>query len=243
LAVVAFAVTTMLLAPYALLTSGAATTAATGTGNGPAASAAGSGTPSTQLGATQLVAESDPATPATPAELARHAAAVRHNEALVRAQRALHARMMHHAWAVQHNEQFVADLHSLQARLSHHAWAVAHNQALWRAAQDRHAAAVARAQAAKNAQHRVTAPRPAAGGSTATGIATWYAWHPGQCASPWLPHGTLVTVTDLATHRTIQCLVTDTEAHNPGRVVDLSQYCFEQLAPLSQGVIEVRISW
>jgi rare lipoprotein A (peptidoglycan hydrolase) len=50
-------------------------------------------------------------------------------------------------------------------------------------------------------------------------------------------------VTDLATHKTIQCLVTDTEAHNPGRVVDLSNYCFEELAPLSQGVIMVRISW
>ena len=53
----------------------------------------------------------------------------------------------------------------------------------------------------------------------------------------------MLTVTDLATHKTIHCLVTDTEAHNPGRVVDLSQYCFEQLGALSQGVILVRISW
>ena len=50
-------------------------------------------------------------------------------------------------------------------------------------------------------------------------------------------------MTDLATHKTIQCLVTDTEAHNPGRVVDLSESCFEELASPSQGVIQVRITW
>jgi rare lipoprotein A (peptidoglycan hydrolase) len=117
-----------------------------------------------------------------------------------------------------------------RATLIHHDAAVAHNEAVRAAATARHRALV------QAAARRI-------GDQAAVGVATWYGWHPGQCASPFLPHGTLLTVTDLATHKTIQCLVTDTEAHNPGRVVDLSEYCFEELAPLSQGVILVRITW
>jgi hypothetical protein len=78
----------------------------------------------------------------------------------------------------------------------------------------------------------------------ATGIATWYAEAPpGRCASPWLPKGTTLTVEDLATGVTITCLVDDREADNPGRVVDLSPSGFEAMAPLSQGVIQVTVSW
>jgi len=227
----------MLLAPLALLNSGAATSAVTASSQRPATDAAGPG--ASTLGATQLVAHSVPARPPTPAERARHRSAVRHNAQLWAAQRALHHRMLHHAWAVQHNEQLVANLAWHHTLAVHHAWAVARNAALWRQAQARHAAALARAATT----HRAAPARPAPSGHSAVGAATWYAWHPGQCASPFLPHGTLVTVTDLATHRSIQCLVTDTEARNPGRVVDLSQDCFAALAPLSQGVIEVRVSW
>jgi len=116
----------------------------------------------------------------------------------------------------------------------------------WRLA--RHAAAVHRNEALQDAAARRAERRAAAAARrlrahTRVGIATWYSWFPGQCASPFLPHGTLLTVTDLATNKTIQCLVTDTEAHNPGRVVDLSASCFEALGALSQGVILVRITW
>jgi len=233
LTVIALAATTMVLAPLALLHSGAAPAAATDT----VADGGRAPTSSASLGATQLVASDVPVAPATPAQLARHRAAVRHNEALWDAQQARHAVLVRHASAVRHNDQLIQAAMASRSALVRHRAAVLHNDALWRAAHARHLAALRRA---------ARGSRPIAvtqQGRSATGIATWYAWHPGQCASPFLPHGTLLTVTDLATHKTIQCLVTDTEAHNPGRVVDLSQYCFEELGSLSQGVILVRITW
>jgi len=79
---------------------------------------------------------------------------------------------------------------------------------------------------------------------TATGIATWYSEAPpGRCASPWLAFGTTVSISDVATGVSITCLVDDREAQNPGRVIDLSPSGFEAMAPLSQGVIQVNISW
>jgi hypothetical protein len=224
LAVVALATTAMLGAPIALLHGGAATKAAT------ALPAVGGRAPDGRahlLGRTQLVASRVPRT--TPWQRARHLAAVRHAEELANAHARLRAER-HHAAAVR-----VAE-----ARRAH--------EAVYAAAHRRHETAVlaaearSRANRAAAARHRA-AVRAAELRHTRQGLATWYAWHPGQCASPFLPHGTLLTVTDLTTHKTIQCLVTDTEAHNPGRVVDLSNWCFEQLAPLSQGVIEVRITW
>jgi hypothetical protein len=227
--VAALAAVTMLAAPLALLHSGAARTAATGTpaGAGPTAWTSSAAS----LGPTQLVSADAPAASPTPAERARHRSAVRHNDQLVGAARRRAARR--HAAAVRRDAwvaMAVASAGRAEGRLlAHHAAAVRHNEALRRAAQRRAARAVATYRA-DHAHARV-------------GIATWYDWHPGECASPFLPHGTLLTVTDLATHKTIQCLVTDTEAHNPGRVVDLSEYCFEQLGALSQGVILVRIAW
>jgi len=83
-----------------------------------------------------------------------------------------------------------------------------------------------------------------AASDSATGIATWYSEAPaGTCASPWLPKGVTLTVTDVSSGATITCLVADREADNPGRVVDLSPSGFEALAPLSQGVVEVTVSW
>ncbi|MGH9043667.1 MAG: septal ring lytic transglycosylase RlpA family protein [Acidimicrobiales bacterium] len=78
----------------------------------------------------------------------------------------------------------------------------------------------------------------------ALGIATWYAQAPpGRCASPWLAEGTVLSVVDLTTGVSITCLVDDREANDPGRVVDLSPSGFEEMAPLSQGVIQVAVSW
>lgn len=228
LVVAALAAVTMLAAPLALLHSGAATAAVTGTtadAGRPTTTSPGTAT----LGPTQLVSSDAPAVPATPAELAAHRSAVRHNLQLLGADR--RRAEQRHAAVVRRAAWMAGAAGRASAwRLAHHAAAVRHNEALRRA--DRHRAAVLTAAARRHlAAH------------SATGIATWYAWHPGQCASPFLPHGTLLTVTDLATHKTIQCLVTDTEAHNPGRVVDLSETCFEELASPSQGVIQVRITW
>jgi rare lipoprotein A (peptidoglycan hydrolase) len=80
--------------------------------------------------------------------------------------------------------------------------------------------------------------------TTSKGLATWYAEAPaGKCASPWLPFGTVLTVTDIATGASITCVVDDREAAGPPHVVDLSPSGFEGLAPLSQGTVQVDISW
>jgi rare lipoprotein A (peptidoglycan hydrolase) len=80
--------------------------------------------------------------------------------------------------------------------------------------------------------------------STATGLATWYAQAPpGRCASPWLPFGTVLTVTDIANGASVTCIVDDREAAGSPHVVDLSPSGFAGMAPLSQGVIQVDISW
>lgn len=217
-AVVALATVVMLAAPLALLHSGAATQAATArTTSGPR-SAALAIVP-TSLGATEPLSSNTPVRGTAAerrAKWARHLALVRHAAAVHRA-------MLRHAAAVHRAEIAAAEAHAGAT-----------------------ATATVRATTTTPAAPSiafVASPTVPIEGDSAVGVATWYGWYPGQCASPFLPHGTLVTVTDLATGVTIHCLVTDTEAHNPGRVVDLSNWCFEELAPLSQGVITVRISW
>jgi rare lipoprotein A (peptidoglycan hydrolase) len=86
-----------------------------------------------------------------------------------------------------------------------------------------------------------TPPPPPRLGST--GLATWYGSAAGTCASPTLASGTVVTVTDVSTTKAVRCTVDDREAHNPGRVIDLSPATFSLLASLRVGVIEVRLSW
>lgn len=75
------------------------------------------------------------------------------------------------------------------------------------------------------------------------GVATWYSYIPGQCASWYLPRGTRVTVVDLDNGRSITCVVTDREASHGERVVDLSETQFSDLAPLGVGVVRVRVTW
>ncbi|HEV3187125.1 MAG TPA: PASTA domain-containing protein [Acidimicrobiales bacterium] len=75
------------------------------------------------------------------------------------------------------------------------------------------------------------------------GVATWYNYVPGRCATWYLPKGTTITVTDLDTGKSITCVITDREGQGANRVVDLNETQFAQLAPLSQGVISVKVSW
>ncbi len=103
--------------------------------------------------------------------------------------------------------------------------------------------AAATSSAAVNAVQSVTTTTQAPATSSATGLATWYAWNPGQCASPVLPKGTWVSVRNDATGATTSCEVTDREADNPGRVIDLDTRVFAQIAPLSSGAVTVTISW
>ncbi len=75
------------------------------------------------------------------------------------------------------------------------------------------------------------------------GVATWYSYVPGRCASPTLPFDTRVNVRNIATGKVITCVVTDRENAGYPRVIDLSMTQFAQLSPLARGVIRVRVSW
>lgn len=76
-----------------------------------------------------------------------------------------------------------------------------------------------------------------------TGQASWYGARSGTCASPTLAFGTSVTVTDLSTGGSTICTVDDRGPHEDGRIIDLSEGTFAQLADPSTGVIEVRLTW
>ena len=75
------------------------------------------------------------------------------------------------------------------------------------------------------------------------GDATWYRYIPGHCATWYLPRGTRITVRDLATGKVIHCIASDREGAHGDRVVDLDTAQFAELAPLSKGVVVVKVSW
>jgi rare lipoprotein A (peptidoglycan hydrolase) len=87
-------------------------------------------------------------------------------------------------------------------------------------------------------------PTQDASGYVEHGDATWYAAAPaGKCASPTLPFGTVLTVTNMANGLSTTCVVDDREESGYPRVVDLSPSNFSQIADLGQGVVDVTISW
>jgi rare lipoprotein A (peptidoglycan hydrolase) len=86
-------------------------------------------------------------------------------------------------------------------------------------------------------------PPPPAPAHHETGSASWYSAPAGTCASPDLAFGTVVTVTDLSTGASVRCTIDDREAQNPGRVIDMSEQTFSQLADPSVGLIQVTVSW
>lgn len=80
-------------------------------------------------------------------------------------------------------------------------------------------------------------------------LASWYnyqlfglAWSQNHrtAASRDYPRGTVLRVENLANGRTVDVLVNDYITH-PARQIDLSSYAFSQLAPLSRGLIKVKI--
>jgi rare lipoprotein A len=82
------------------------------------------------------------------------------------------------------------------------------------------------------------APRP-----SQTGPASWYDAAAGTCAHKTLPFGTVVTIVDLDNGNTTTCRVDDRGPYEGARIIDLAPDVFGKLAPVSQGVINVRISW
>ena len=82
----------------------------------------------------------------------------------------------------------------------------------------------------------------ATGAVRTTGAVTYYDHPAGRCASPRLPFGTVVWVTNPANGATVTCTVDDREADTE-RSIDLATATFAELAPLSQGVIDATLSW
>src|SRR5207244_2453398 len=82
------------------------------------------------------------------------------------------------------------------------------------------------------------------GKRTRTGEATWYhaPSHGMTAASPWLPFGTHVTVTNLANGKSVTVVINDRGPFG-GRVIDLSEEAFALIARPSQGVIRARLTW
>jgi uncharacterized protein YabE (DUF348 family) len=94
------------------------------------------------------------------------------------------------------------------------------------------------------AARRVVGREDGSNGSQ-TGEASWYSFAPSgglTAAHPWLPFGTVVTVTNLANGETVQVVINDRGPFG-GRIIDLSDEAFARIAPLSQGVCQVHLSW
>jgi rare lipoprotein A len=64
-----------------------------------------------------------------------------------------------------------------------------------------------------------------------------------MCAHKTLPMGTVVTVTNVDNGKSTTCRVGDRGPYVEGRIIDLSPEAFSQLAPLSEGVINVKLTW
>jgi hypothetical protein len=90
-----------------------------------------------------------------------------------------------------------------------------------------------------------TLAEPGTGQTTQFGEASWYdpPWSGLTAAHPWLPFGTRVTVTDVATGRSVTVVIDDRGPFGEGRVIDLSPEAFAALAPLGRGVLHVELSW
>jgi uncharacterized protein YabE (DUF348 family) len=86
---------------------------------------------------------------------------------------------------------------------------------------------------------------PGAVGDTQSGLATWYdpPWGGLTAAHPTLPFGTLVTVTDNETGRSVTVTINDRGPFGTGRIIDLSPEAFAILRPLGAGVLDVSIAW
>lgn len=79
--------------------------------------------------------------------------------------------------------------------------------------------------------------------NTQTGEASWFDAAEGTCAHRTLPMGTIVTVINLANGRRVTCRVADRGPYTAGRIIDLAKTSFDDLAPPSTGIIDVRIEW
>lgn len=87
--------------------------------------------------------------------------------------------------------------------------------------------------------------RPALSSSTQsqTGKASWYRQPGLMGAHRSLPFGTVVKVTNLDNGRQVTVTIRDRGPYIDGRIIDLSDTAFNELAPISRGVVNVKIEW
>ena len=90
--------------------------------------------------------------------------------------------------------------------------------------------------------------KPASGAhGSQIGQASWYDFcriNANYAANLSLPFGTVVTVTNLDNGKTVTVVINDRGPYGvPGRIIDLCDAAFSQIAPLSQGVANVQIAW
>jgi rare lipoprotein A len=64
-----------------------------------------------------------------------------------------------------------------------------------------------------------------------------------HAAHKTLPFGTVVTVTNLDNGASVTVTINDRGPFVDGRIIDLCDGAFAQIAPLGQGVANVRITW
>ena len=82
-------------------------------------------------------------------------------------------------------------------------------------------------------------------GNSQSGQASYY-YHPEEgmtAAHRTLPFGTVVTVTNRANGKSIRVTINDRGPYIDGRIIDLNEPAFTQIASKSTGVIDVRITW
>ncbi len=87
---------------------------------------------------------------------------------------------------------------------------------------------------------------PAVGSAVQYGEATWYSFcpvHGMYAAHKTLPFGTHVVVTNLDNGKSVTVVINDRGPYGPGRIIDLCPEAFSVIAPLGQGVANVRITW
>lgn len=79
-------------------------------------------------------------------------------------------------------------------------------------------------------------------GKSHTGLASWYAYTGTlSAASPWLPMGSYVKVTNKENGKSVIVKINDRGPFGNGRIIDLDKVAFAKIAGLGQGVINVKM--